>query len=146
MYFGSNSLLRRSADAAILLVNYHRTSCGVASFQSNPRRGENVGWIQKHCGLGYYTLGHELGHMFGAGHNREEGRNPWYWYGYGWYVPGSRTRSIMAYPRKDGYTTYKANFFSMDYKQYGSFYHDNAYVIKRNAYNMASASDESGNC
>ena len=32
-------------------------------------------YFQKGCALGYYSFGHEIGHNFGAGHNKEEGFN-----------------------------------------------------------------------
>ena len=40
-------------------------------------------YFQKGCALGYYSFGHELGHNFGAGHNKEQGFNNDYYYGHG---------------------------------------------------------------
>lgn len=43
--------------------------CGIA--YSNTRT-KTVGVVQGECGRAFFSFGHELAHMFGAHHNREE--------------------------------------------------------------------------
>ena len=47
-------------------------SCGIAYFDTIANK-INLGVVQKVCATGYYSFGHEIGHMFGAHHNRESG-------------------------------------------------------------------------
>ena len=63
--------VRRSADAAILLVNKYNTSksCGVNWFNSF-RNGQTIGTVRKACALGYFSFGHEIAHGFGLAHDR----------------------------------------------------------------------------
>jgi len=55
------------------------------------------------CATGYYSFGHELGHNFGALHDRSTsgctatGCCSGNCYGYGWRDPNNRFRSILAY-------------------------------------------------
>ena len=63
--------VRRSADAAILLVNTFSNSgvCGVNYFNTI-FSGNTVGTVRKGCALGYYSFGHEVAHGFGLAHDR----------------------------------------------------------------------------
>ena len=66
---GTIRALRNSADIAILLVK-NSSYCGVASRIHSIPSGRNYAWVLKGCALGYFTFAHEIGHLFGAGHNR----------------------------------------------------------------------------
>ena len=76
---GSN--IRRSADAAALLVQSFDV-CGMG-FMAAFRYGNTITVSQKSCALGYFTFGHELGHNFGTTHDKDNGNNYLFSYGYG---------------------------------------------------------------
>jgi hypothetical protein len=71
--------LRNTADTTMLLTAGGE-NCGIA-YANDPTN--TVGTVKKDCALGYYSFGHELGHMFGAHHNRETGEVGFLPYGYG---------------------------------------------------------------
>ena len=59
--------LRNTADAATLLVlNYG--ICG-KTHSSTYNSGRTFSVVKKACAIGYFSLGHELGHILGADHN-----------------------------------------------------------------------------
>jgi len=60
--------LRNCADAAVLLMEKFK-KCGVALLE--PTHCGTFAVVKKSCATGYYTFGHEVGHIFGAKHNRE---------------------------------------------------------------------------
>ena len=102
-----------TADSSILLtekVGSGAAYCGFCYF--NPQFDDvpkNIGYVNKRYALTEFTFGHELGHMFGAGHNIEEEKNVFYPYGHGWHYPGQNERSILAYPPGK-----RKNLYSMD--------------------------------
>ena len=67
----SLNLVRRSADAAILLVDSYSqsNSCGINWFNSFSN-GQTLGTVRKACALGYFSFGHEIAHGFGLAHDR----------------------------------------------------------------------------
>jgi len=66
-----------SADIA-LLVAEPGDSCGIA-YLNSISGGSTVGVVGRTCATGYYTTGHEIGHMYGCFHNKEmSGPNPIY--------------------------------------------------------------------
>ena len=67
--------LRGSADAAVLLVKKFNV-CGIGYMRG--WNGLPVSATQKGCSLGYYTVGHELGHNMGALHDKLQGANTYY--------------------------------------------------------------------
>ena len=67
--------LRGSADAAVLLVKKFNV-CGIGYMRG--WNGLPVSATQKGCSLGYYTMGHELGHNMGATHDKLQGANHYY--------------------------------------------------------------------
>merc|ERR1711915_532976 len=84
-YKSSTAKLRGSADAAALLF-IKTSSCGRGSLDSW-RTGNTLTIQAKGCALGYYTMGHELGHNFGSTHDREHSSpNRYYSYGHGSYI------------------------------------------------------------
>ena len=95
---GDFNAKRVSADIAVLLTN-SGDSCGIAYFDTI-QYGINLGVVQRSCATGYYSLGHEIGHMFGAQHNRETGAtNPTYPAAFGYLMRppvNSDKRTIMA--------------------------------------------------
>ena len=76
--------VRKSADAAILLVNQYssRSICGVNYFNT-VSSGNTVGTVRKGCALGYYSFGHEVAHGFGLAHDRRVASSSSNKYAYG---------------------------------------------------------------
>ena len=71
---GSAESLRHTADTAVLLVaSMGSQHCGIA-WVNTIGSGNTASVVAKSCALGYYSFGHELGHNFGAYHNRETGQ------------------------------------------------------------------------
>ena len=66
----SQSKLLNCADAAALLIGDF-DSCGIAFFNAACSCGA-FSVTAKSCATGYYSFGHEIGHNFGANHNREK--------------------------------------------------------------------------
>jgi hypothetical protein len=82
---------------AVLLMMNPTDACGRAGLNTVVN-GATFGVVANHCAQGpIFSFGHELGHMYGCMHNREEPeRNPFFSYGYGkLYKPGFRT--LMRY-------------------------------------------------
>ena len=70
--------------------------CGVGKVDSI-QSGNTLAVVKKSCAVGYYSFGHEIGHMYGCLHNREEGKiNYGYPEGYGF---------LMRPPVKSGFRT-----------------------------------------
>ena len=74
----------------------HNGNCG-ASFSNNTRAP--IGFILKGCALGYYSFGHELGHMFGCAHNHEVSSRGFMPHGFG---------KLINQPNPSGYRTIMA--------------------------------------
>ena len=72
-------------------------ACGLAALRpmyfSN---SASIGFVAKDCNTN--VLAHELGHIFGAQHNREEGGTvfPDVNYGWGYLIRGTDQRTVMA--------------------------------------------------
>jgi hypothetical protein len=85
------------ADIMILLVgNKGYSYCGVANIYANADTA--FGAIKNECGIGYYSFGHEIGHIFGTRHifYRDQQDTP-YGFGHGYCSPDATWRTIMAY-------------------------------------------------
>jgi len=103
---------RNCADAAILLVKAIKDTCGEAFLGAY--NCMTLGIVRKACTTDNYSFGHELSHMFGAQHNREQYDNPegdWYGYHIRPGVNGTTARTIMAYP-KHGANIPRRNYYS----------------------------------
>jgi len=114
MYLGGGNNLRRSADAAVLLVKDASPMCGVGAVISDgDYANKMVSLTQLSCAEGGYTFGHELGHNMGLQHDKYSPRagsgivTP---YSQGYHIPGTMFRTIMAY--KHGAHVYRANVYS----------------------------------
>ena len=145
---GTVRALRNSADIAILLVK-DSSYCGVASTIHSIPSGNNYAWVHKGCALGYYSFGHEIGHLFGAGHNREVYlQNRAFFYGHGFLIPNGY-RSIMSY--HDPNHRRRVNHYSNPDVSYngnptGKWTSNNAKVIINNRFAMAASGREESNC
>ena len=74
--------LLNTADVGFMLVGASRV-CGAAY------HGDYlpIGMASHNCARGYYTFGHEVGHIFGAEHDKANVREPHSNnYGYGWLI------------------------------------------------------------
>ena len=108
----SRNELLDGADVAILLFPPYqeclttttRCSCGSVYKENSIITRNNIGVVRKDCATAWYTLGHNLGQMFGAGLNREVSnggyRNKAFpSHGYAKILPKSRckgTRTILS--------------------------------------------------
>ena len=122
---GTTEALRKSADAATLLVTRFDDACGIG-YLGEYSTGDTLSALAKSCAVGYYTFGHELGHNFGCDHDEDvrmrnifflnfiasifqTNSNPLYPYGHGHLIEGGR-HTILAYPSFGHYS--KVNYYS----------------------------------
>merc|ERR1719495_1817375 len=63
--------LLNTADVAVLLTNEWKDKCGKANGVYTVESGENFAVVKKSCAAGYYSFGHEISHLLGAGHNKD---------------------------------------------------------------------------
>ena len=109
------------------------------------------------CALGYYSFGHELGHNFGAQHNKETNHEAFLPYGRGHLIQqgGSASegyRTILAY-NYPGHRT-RVNYYSnpavnlpLTWTPTGvADQADNARVFRENIATFAEIGDESAYC
>ena len=85
-----------SADIAIL-ISGSGEACGIAckilADESNA-----FAVVAQNCATGYYSFGHEIGHLQGARHNLEvDNSNEPFKYGHGYYHSPNHWRTIMSY-------------------------------------------------
>jgi hypothetical protein len=74
---GNYNSLRKSADITLLMTE-PGDSCGIA-FLDAIAGGYTIGVVGRDCATGYFSTGHEMGHMYGCYHNKEaSGQNPFY--------------------------------------------------------------------
>ncbi|WP_129336746.1 Ser-Thr-rich GPI-anchored membrane family protein [Cellulomonas endophytica] len=94
----------RDADGADLVAlvvdDAANQACGIAYVQGAGAgfAPYGVSLVDVHCSTGTYSFTHELGHNFGAAHDRGSwSGTPAYPYGYGWVNATARFRTVMAY-------------------------------------------------
>ena len=90
-----------NADLVMMLGDF-TGACGVAStIAANEETAFAVtDWS---CATGYYTFGHEIGHLIGTRHNPEtDGSSYPFPYGHGYWEPSSLWRTVMAYNCTNG--------------------------------------------
>jgi peptidyl-Asp metalloendopeptidase len=95
---GNYNSLRKSADIALLMTE-PADYCGIAYLDAIAG-GSTIGVVARDCATGYYSTGHEIGHLYGCYHNKEtSGQNPYYPNAHGfWMNPpvNSGYRTILA--------------------------------------------------
>merc|ERR1719328_29174 len=114
MYLGGGNNLRRSADAAVLLVKDASPMCGWGAVISDgDYANKMVSLTQLSCAEAGYTFGHELGHNMGLQHDKYSPRagsgivTP---YSQGYHIHDTMFHTILAYPNDD--QTVAANYYS----------------------------------
>lgn len=86
-----------AADIVMLLVPDSGSSCGQAAGIGSTAATAFAVTAQD-CATGYYSFGHELGHLQSARHNPEtDGSTTPYAFGHGYRDPSSNWRTVMAY-------------------------------------------------
>jgi peptidyl-Asp metalloendopeptidase len=105
-----------AADVAVLLIN-NSSSCGLASGIGSTA---STAFAAAHwdCATGYYSFGHEVGHLQSARHDpaADPTTTP-YAYGHGYRYDAGGWRTIMAYACPNGCT--RINYWSNPGKTYG---------------------------
>ena len=77
---------RGSADSAQLLANnFHNCGSGY-TYTASSGSGHTLSTVKKSCSYSYHSSIHEVGHNFGCHHDRDNGHNSHYEYGYGWLI------------------------------------------------------------
>jgi len=84
------------ADIAVL-VTANGNYCGIAAdIFAEPETGFAV--VGQNCATGYYSFGHEIGHLQGARHNPSaDGSTEPFPYGHGFCYPSGNWRTVMSY-------------------------------------------------
>ena len=76
--------------------------CGIAYIMQTPAVNfapYGVSVVKRSCATGYYSFGHELGHLMSARHDRyvDPTNNSPFSYNHGFYIPAKGWRDVMAY-------------------------------------------------
>ncbi len=87
---------RHRADIAILITR-NGNYCGIAAdILAEPNTAFAV--VGQNCATGYYSFGHEIGHLQGARHNPEaDSSTDPFPYGHGFCYPAGNWRTVMSY-------------------------------------------------
>ena len=133
----------RDTYGADMVVLVHDTNgyCGQAdAIYANASSAFAI--VDYDCATGYYSFGHELGHLQGARHNPEnDPTNSPFSYGHGYQDPNGNWRTVMAYNCSSGCT--RQLFWSNQNRTYGgtatgtSSRSDNTRVLNETAATMA---------
>jgi hypothetical protein len=100
---------QHAADVAVLLTGSAGGTCGVGYLDARADYAFAV--VAQNCATGYYSFGHEIGHIQGARHNPEtDPSSSPYTYGHGFYYPAQHWRTVMAYDCPGGCT--RLNYWS----------------------------------
>ena len=93
-----------SSDIVMLLVPDSGSSCGQAA-AIGASVSSAFAVTAQDCATGYYSFGHELGHLQSARHNPEtDGTTTPFAYGHGYRDPNGQWRTVMAYNCSSGCT------------------------------------------
>lgn len=85
------------ADVCVLILT-DNTYCGMA-YEVYASESTSFSAVDYDCATGYYSFGHEIGHLQGARHDRQaDGTSVPFSYGHGYLYPAGSWRTIMAYP------------------------------------------------
>jgi hypothetical protein len=111
-----HTLRDQYAADVVVLVNDVNGYCGQAdAIGANAASAFVI--VDYDCATGYYSFGHEIGHLQGARHNPENDPTTTpYSFGHGYQDPQSRWRSVMAYNCNSGCT--RINYWSNPNKTY----------------------------
>ena len=100
----------------VVLVNDVNGYCGQAD-AIGASASSAFAMVDYDCATGYYSFGHEIGHLQAARHNPEnDPTNSPYAYGHGYQDPSSQWRTVMAYNCNSGCT--RINYWSNPNKSY----------------------------
>jgi hypothetical protein len=132
------------ADVVILMLSNAYGYCGLAStIMANETTAFAA--VRASCATGYYSFGHEIGHLQGARHiiTRDPSVTP-FAYGHGYCQPGVSFgwRTVMAYGCPNGDGT-RIPYWSNPYRTYGGVAmgivgeSNNARVLNETAYTVA---------
>lgn len=107
---------QQKADVVMFMIN-NSSSCGLASAigASASTAFAAVHWD---CATGYYSFGHEIGHLQAARHDpaNDPSTSP-YAYGHGYQAPNKAWRTVMAYACTGGCP--RINYWSNPSRSYG---------------------------
>ncbi|MCG6316724.1 zinc-dependent metalloprotease [Vibrio alginolyticus] len=89
------------ADIVVLLIN-EGDYCGLAD-DIMASEDSAFAVVFHECATGYYSFGHEIGHLQGARHNREaDSSTSPFKYGHGYYLKNDHVRTVMSYDCQEG--------------------------------------------
>ena len=139
------------ADLVVLIQENGGGYCGRAyTIMANAATAFCV--VARSCATGYYSFGHELGHLQGARHDRYVDSGTWpYAHGHGWTNPVDQWRTVMAYNNACSDASsycYRLPYWSnIDFLLGGdpmgsAEYEDNALVLNTTAYTVANFRQE----
>ncbi len=115
------------ADVVVLLVENGGSYCGCGFIQAVVSASfENYAFVTvaRNCATGYYSFGHEMGHLMGARHDWyvDSTNNSPYTYNHGYVYKQNRWRTIMAYNddcSNSGYNCTRIQYWSNPLVTYG---------------------------
>ena len=107
-----------AADVGVLIIN-NSSSCGLASGIGSSASTAFAA-VHYSCATGYYSFGHEIGHLQSARHDiATDGTLTPYAYGHGYRSPTNAWRTIMAYNCTNAGGCPRINYWSNPAKTYG---------------------------
>ena len=106
---------QHGGDIAMLITNVS-DYCGMAYINASSERAFGV--VYQSCATGYYSFGHEIGHLMAARHDPDTDSNTTpYAFGHGYQYPAGDWRTIMAYNCAGGCA--RINWWSNPYNTRG---------------------------